>query len=193
MKIQQLGFSFTQCSSTRVGFGQECLSEEQCDNNGVSSILSWLSCSWFLPVFWAENSVEGTALFWCYWHNWECDERAEKDFTHWLPGMFPTPLQSLAEVYICTMELFWRKCSLNGCDVLYFSEIKWFRDHFEATTYIYMHIPSIQNWSGPTCVSLATSVWSRALLQAVNGLIWKAHCKVMFQIEAYSAKCNQSV
>jgi hypothetical protein len=43
----------------------------------------------------------------------------------------PTPLQSLEEVYRCTRGLLWRKCSLND---LHFSEIKWFREHFTATT-----------------------------------------------------------
>jgi len=36
----------------------------------------------------------------------ECDERAEKAFTKWLLGMFPTTLQSLAGVYNCTRGLF---------------------------------------------------------------------------------------
>jgi len=41
--------------------------------------------------------------------------------------MFPTPLQSLAEVYICTREIIYR--------VLYFSEMKLLREQFEATKY----------------------------------------------------------
>ena len=44
--------------------------------------------------------------------------------------MFPTPLQPLTEMYSCTRGIIWRKCSLNNCTVLYFSEIKWFREHF---------------------------------------------------------------
>jgi len=44
-------------------------------------------------------------------------------------------LYSLEEVFSCTRGLFWRKCSLSDCTVLYFSEIKWFREHSEATTY----------------------------------------------------------
>ena len=62
--------------------------------------------------------------------------RAEKAFTKWPPGMFPTRVQSLAELYSCTWGLFWRKFSLNDCTVLYFAEIKRFREHFEATTYM---------------------------------------------------------
>ena len=46
--------------------------------------------------------------------NYECGRRAEKAFTKWLPGMFPSPLQSLNKVYTCTRGPIWRKCSLNG-------------------------------------------------------------------------------
>jgi hypothetical protein len=35
----------------------------------------------------------------------------------------------------CLQHL-WRDYTVNGCTVLYFSEIKWFREHFKATTYI---------------------------------------------------------
>jgi hypothetical protein len=35
----------------------------------------------------------------------ECNGRAEKIFTKWFPEIFPTPLQSLAEMYICTRGL----------------------------------------------------------------------------------------
>jgi len=31
--------------------------------------------------------------------------------------------------------IFWRTSSLNSCDLLYFSDIKWFLEHFEGTTY----------------------------------------------------------
>jgi hypothetical protein len=93
-------------------------------------------------------SIEGTALLWFYWSHSECDGRAEKAFTKWVPGMFPTTLKSLAEVYICTRGLFWRKGSLNDCTVLYFSEIKWFREHCVATAYTYETVPHFKlDWS----------------------------------------------
>ena len=38
-------------------------------------------------------------------------------------------------MYSCTRGLFWRKCSLSDCTVLYFSDRKWFRRHFEVTAY----------------------------------------------------------
>jgi hypothetical protein len=44
--------------------------------------------------------------------------------------LLPTPLLSL------TRGLLWRKYSINDCTVLYFSELKRFRENFEATTYI---------------------------------------------------------
>jgi hypothetical protein len=45
----------------------------------------------------------------------------------------PTLLRLLPDVYSCSRGPFWRKCSLNYCAVSYFSEIWWFREHFEAT------------------------------------------------------------
>jgi len=103
-----------QCSSTQVAFDLGFLSQEQCDNTGASPILSWTGCSWFLPVPSTAISIEGTALLWCT-GNHECAARAEKAFIKWFPGMFPTHLYSLAEAYICTRGLSWRKCSLYDC------------------------------------------------------------------------------
>ena len=128
-------FSFGQRSSTPVGCGQGFLRTEQRDNTGASPMLWWPGYTWFLSIPSTEISTEGTALLWRYWHNYECDGRAEKVFIKWLPGMFPIRLQSLSEVYKCTRGLFWRKYILNYCNVLYFSEIKWFREYFGATMY----------------------------------------------------------
>jgi hypothetical protein len=50
--------------------------------------------------------------------------------------MFPITLQSLAVVYSCTSGSFWTKLYLNDCTVLHFSQLNWFREHFEANTYI---------------------------------------------------------
>jgi hypothetical protein len=101
----------------------------------IPAIFCWLGSSWFLPVPLPKISTEGTMLWWCYWHNRECNGRGDKAFTKWLPGTFPTPLQSLVEVYGCTRGLLGKKRSLNDCIVMYFSEIKWFQEHLEATTY----------------------------------------------------------
>jgi len=98
--------------------------------------LSWPRYSWLFTCL-TETSIEGTGLLRRCWHNYECDGEAEKAFTKWVPGMFTTILKSLIELYICTRGLFWRKCSLNNFTVLYFSEIKWFWEHFEATAYTY--------------------------------------------------------
>ena len=70
-----------------------------------------------------KSALKMIKLLWCYWHQQECDGRAEKAFTKWLPGKFPTPLQSLAEMYSCQTGLFWRLCILNDCISLYFSDI----------------------------------------------------------------------
>ena len=99
MENQQLVSPSRQCSSTPVGFGHGFLSKEQCVNTGASPILSWPGCCWSLPVPSTEISIEGTKPFWYNWHDRECHVRAEKSSTKWLPGMFPAPLRSLAEVH----------------------------------------------------------------------------------------------
>ena len=114
------------CSSTPFGLGQGFLGKEQCDNTAAFPLCYWPGSSWYLLVSLAEISIERTVLMWCYWHNLERDVRAEKAFTKWLLGMLPTILESPVEEYSCKWGLFWRKCSLNGCTVLHFSEIKWF-------------------------------------------------------------------
>jgi len=124
-----------QCSSAQFGFGQGFLCREQCDNTGASPILSWPDSSCFLPTLSNAISIKEAALLWCYWNHDECDGRAEKVFTKWLPGMFPAPLQLLVEAYCCIRGLFWKKCGLSDCADLYVSEIKWFRKYYEATTY----------------------------------------------------------
>jgi hypothetical protein len=75
-------------------------------------------------------------LLWCYWYYQECDGRAEKAFIKWLPGMSPTPLQSLAKVYNCKRGLFWRIYGLNYCTALHFLEMERYQEHFEDTTYM---------------------------------------------------------
>jgi hypothetical protein len=122
-----------QCSGTPVGFGKGFLSKDQCDNTGAPSTLSRPVYSWFLPV---SLTVNNMALLSCCWHHSECDQRAQKVFAKWLPGIFHTPLQSLAEVYRCTKGFFFcRKYNLHVCTILYFSEIKWFRGNFEGIMY----------------------------------------------------------
>ena len=89
MENQQLIANLRQCFSTPVGVVQGFLSEDRCDNTVASPILFLPGCSWFLTVPVTEVGIEGAALLWCYWH-WECDGRAEKTLTKWLPGMFTT-------------------------------------------------------------------------------------------------------
>jgi hypothetical protein len=54
---------------------------------------------------------------------WRMQDKDKKSFIKWLPWIFPTPLQLLAEVCSCIRGLFQRKCSLNDCTVFCFSEI----------------------------------------------------------------------
>jgi hypothetical protein len=116
-----------QCSSASVVFGQGFLSKERY-NTVASSIFCWPGWSWLLPVSPTETSIKGAALLWFYWHHSECDGRAEKASTKWLPGTLTTHLQSLTEVCVCTMGLFWRKCSLNN--VLFCISLKVFPGTF---------------------------------------------------------------
>jgi hypothetical protein len=89
-----------------------------------------------------------------------------KRLSRWLP-----------EVCSSIRGLFWRKCSVNDCTVLYFSERKWLLEHFEATTCI----------DNTDAVSFSFLTWSRHKFAAnVNvirmmGKVWhpldKQMCK----------------
>ena len=125
-----------QFSSKPVGFGQVFRSKQQGDNTGAS--LSWPGSSWFFTCSLDWNWT--ATLLWCYWHHKECDGRAEKAVTKWFTGMFPTHLQLLSEMNSCI-----RKSSLNNCTVLYISEIKWFREYFEATTFTELNVRKNHN------------------------------------------------
>jgi hypothetical protein len=102
-----------QYSNTPVSICQRFLSKEQCDNIQHPPYPPNLDPADFYLVSSAEISIEGTALLLCYWHNYECDERAGKAFRNRLPGTFSTPLQSLAEEYICLRDLLGIKCYLT--------------------------------------------------------------------------------
>ena len=114
------GFSFTTMLQDTLSFSQGFLSTEQCDNTGASPILYWPGSSWYLTRPLTKISIGGMALLWSYWHKYECDRRAEKAFTKWFPGMFPTPLRLLAEVYRCARGSFW---SYHICAVTWLIDI----------------------------------------------------------------------
>jgi hypothetical protein len=100
------------------------------------TLVVWLQLIFSVPS--TEISIERTALLWRYWHHYESDGRAEKFFIKRLSGMFP--IHWLPEMYNCARGLFWRKFSLNDCNVLYLSEIKWFQEYFELprTNFLYI-------------------------------------------------------
>ena len=120
------------CSSRPVGFGEGFISKEQCDNAEASP---WpgSSCCHLFPRL--KSALKGRefvmlqSLLRMRRNSW-------KAFTKCLPRKFSTHLQSLTEVCICLRGLLRRKCSLNNGTVLYFSRIKWFREHSGATTCI---------------------------------------------------------
>ena len=125
---QQLVSLSWQCSSTLVTFAQ---SKEQCDNAGASPILSWPGTSWFLNCFlnWNQHRRDCTFVtsLRMLWKSW-------KDFLKMASRNISNTF-TVTEVCRCTRGLFWRKFSLSDCTVLCFAEIKWFQEHFEATTY----------------------------------------------------------
>ena len=131
MENQQLVSPSRQCTSTPVGFGRGFLTKEQCDNTGASPILlTWLRLTFTCSLDWNQEwrydaFVRLLISFRMRRKSWKC-------FQKWLPGMFSIPLQSPAEVNSWTRGLFWRKCSLHECVFLYFWEIQWFQEHFEA-------------------------------------------------------------
>ena len=82
--------------------------------HGVSPTRSWPGSSWFSLVPSTEISTEGTALSWCYWHNWECDGRTEKVLTIWLPECFQHFYSR------------WEKCTVAQADNFERMLLKWF-------------------------------------------------------------------
>jgi len=58
---------------------------------------------------WLKSALKGRRLCNVTDHQYECDGRAEKCFHKMALGMFPTPLQSLAQGCSWTRGLFWRK------------------------------------------------------------------------------------
>jgi len=137
MEIQQLVSPSRQCSSTPVGFGQGFCSKERCTNTGASRhtlLLTWLqlifTCSLYCNQQWRDSAFAMllTPLR-MRWESWRgCHKMASRIVFN---------IYTVAgKVYSYTRGIFWRKCSLNDYTVLYFTEIKWFREHFEAITCI---------------------------------------------------------
>ena len=87
-------------------------------------ILSWSGYNWVLPVPSTKIRIEGAFVV-----------LLTKNVAEELKKLSQNGFQSLEEVYSCTRGLFWSKCSLSDFTVLCFSQIKWFREHLEATTY----------------------------------------------------------
>ena len=105
MENQQLVSPSRKCSSTPVGFGQDFLA-----NNNVTTMehppYSPDLSSAILYLFpRLKSALKGRRFY----DDTDIIQNATKElksFTNFLPGIFPTLLQSLAEVYTCTRELF---------------------------------------------------------------------------------------
>ena len=135
---QQMVSPSQQCSSTPVSFGQWFLNREQCDNNGASPTLSWPGSIWFL-LFPQLKSAMKARRFWNANDIKNVTKELKRLAQNGCQVCSQKTLQSLAKVYIYTRGLFWRRCSLNNCAFLYFSEIRWFQEHFVATTYVLLN------------------------------------------------------
>ena len=130
MENQQFVSPLQQCSSTPV--------KDFLAKNSVTTLQD--SLTWLQPIFtcslhWNQNWRDGAFVM--LLTSLRMRGRAEKSFINWLPGMFSTPLQTLAELYSCTRGLFWRNCTLNVYYVLCVLEKQWFREHFEVTMYVH--------------------------------------------------------
>jgi hypothetical protein len=119
-----VGFTFTTMLQHPVSFGQAFLSKQQCDNTGASPTLSLPDYGWFHLFPQLKSTLKGRRSYDTTDVTKIATEELKKAFTKWLPEMFPTPLQSLAEVHSCTRGLFWRNCSFKDCIVLYIWEMK---------------------------------------------------------------------
>jgi len=97
---------------------------------------TWLQLIFTCSVNWNQHWRGGTFVM--LLTSFGMLRRSWKAF-HKMAGILPTPLYSLVEVYNCTKWLFWRKCSFTDCTFLYFSELKLFGAHFEATTYVWQY------------------------------------------------------
>jgi len=106
MEIQQFAFSFTQCSSTQVGFGQDFLAK----NNVTTMEHPTYSPDLAAVDFFLFSRVKTE------WKRWRSCDATDiiKNATEELKRIshigfqeyLPTPLQSLAELYSCTRRLF---------------------------------------------------------------------------------------
>jgi hypothetical protein len=82
-----------------------------------------------------EISTSGTALL-CATENIKNAMEELKRLSKMAYRNVSNALQSLAKMSSYTRRLFWTKCGLK-CNVLYFSETKWFREHLKPQSTIF--------------------------------------------------------
>ena len=127
MENQQLLSLSRQCSSTPVGFDKGFLTK----NNNVTTLQH--------PPYWPVSAVPSTAIgaVLCYWQHYATDiiTNAKKELKRLSQNGFQERFQHL-HGQKCTdarRVSFWTKGSFTDCTVLYFSDIKCFREHPAAT------------------------------------------------------------
>ena len=143
-------FSFTTMLQRRGRFWSRFLIKEHCDNTAASPILSWPSSSWFFSssLDWDQHWRDGAFVM--LLTSIRMRRRAEKVFTKCLPGMFPSPLQSLTELCSYARGLVRRKDSLNDSTVFFIS-----RNKVLPGTFLNYHIYIANNdISQKTCYSV---------------------------------------
>ena len=151
MENHQLVSPSLQCSSKQVGFGQRWQRW-----NDPHTLLTWLQLIFTCSLDWNQHWRDGASLMLrtsltltlLTWRVWWAPTNACKwqmGFNSAFKGLrmrwkswkgfhkmgFQECFQHLysrwQKCINCTRGIFWRKCNLNYCTVLYFSEIKWFR------------------------------------------------------------------
>ena len=111
----------------------ELFSWQHC--NIPHKLLTWLQLIFTCPFIWKQHRRNSTFVL--LMKALRMQRKSWKGFHNKASRNVANNLQSLSEVRNCTRGLFLRQCSLICCIVLYFSKIKWFREHFEAT----IHMP----------------------------------------------------
>ena len=127
MENQYLITPSRQCSSTTVGFSRGFLSKEQCDNIGVSFILTWLQLTYLLPGL--KSALKGQR----FCNATDIIKNATEELKRLSRKGFQECFQHIysrwQKCIVAEMYYFWRKWSWSDYSIMHCSE------HFAATTY----------------------------------------------------------
>ena len=127
-------FFLQECCSTPDGFGQEFFSKEHCDSTGTSPYSHDVATVDFYLFPRLISEFKGRCFRDARDVVRNVVEGLKRLSQHGFQECFQHLYSRRQKCIVAQGGIFWRKCSLNGCTVLYFSEIRWFHEHFEATT-----------------------------------------------------------